>query len=229
MNKRIVGKLTKIADRYKVVTAARGKKALEDAFSSKTIAIVKYRVGLDDGDFHEVRETAEHFGVSESWVCQAQTKVEKFLFGKTSLPKQKKVKEQVTKEARLICAGVFNIHSGELRIEAETSEIKAELEEGFKRIITQVQGDRFSKMRSAVAEKARVAGRKANNTSNLAVLMAIVAIVISMVMVRDDISDGLFVSLVFGLLISVIVTITFWVRAVSFSSERRGLLKAKEL
>lgn len=56
----------------------RHEEAVEKNFSPKTVGIVKFRVGLEDGTPHSMKDTATYFDVSTAWVGKATKDIADF-------------------------------------------------------------------------------------------------------------------------------------------------------
>jgi hypothetical protein len=233
MNKRIVGKLNKIAERFKLVETAKGIKELEEMFSSKTIAIVKYRVGLDNGQMHSVEETAKAFKVSESWVLQAQKKIENYVFGKTT-GKKRAVKKVVAKKAvvpaepkpaKLTMVGSFNMATGEVNIEMADSNLNDESKEALTQLFKMVYEDTKGRTVAKMRKEAHDITTSADSKGLIGILLILVGIVIEFGVVFW--SQSIIATI--GGLVLMAVGVVKLITANSLSSEARGLRRASRM
>lgn len=233
MNKRIVGKLNKIAERFKLVETAKGIKELEEMFSSKTIAIVKYRVGLDNGQMHSVEETAKAFKVSESWVLQAQKKIENYVFGKTT-GKKRAVRKAVAKKsvapaepkpAKLAMVGSFNMATGEVNIEMADSNLNDESKEALTQLFKMVYEDTKGRTIATMRKEAHEIQQKADSMGWVAVVLVIIGAIIefgSIVWLSSIVGT-------IGGLVLLIIGVVKSINATNLSAEARGLRRASRM
>lgn len=230
MNKRIVGKLNKIAERFKLIETAKGIKELEEMFSSKTIAIVKHRIGLDDGQLHSVEETAKAFDVSESWVLQAQKKIENYVFGKTTGKKRvaKKAvakKTEAPREAKLMIAGSFNMATGEVKVEMADAEIDDKTKDALTDLFKMVYEDTKGRSQAVIRKEAYELQEQADRKSSVAFILIVIGAIIE---VAALVWLNSIVGTIGGLVV-LAVGVVKSITATSLSSEARGLRRASRM
>lgn len=151
MNKAVNKRLDDLA-----AAISRHEEAVEQKFNQKTVAIVKYRTGLEGGRKHELAETAAYFKVSTTWVGKAMRDVTAYC---EELDKQTPKATETVGNAT-VTPLVATIQDGRVKVEGGNKLLAAEVQSDL-----QVMLDQQAKQAKGLQEIARQAKEAQDNMS----------------------------------------------------------------
>lgn len=213
MNKTTVKRLNKIAEDMQ-----RHEEAIERKMNTKTVAIVKFRVGLEDGVPHSILDTATYFDVSDTWVSACTRKVQKLV---VELDKQ-----QPKPEPSKVGVMTATIKDGVVEVKHNDPAIGEEIRNTLQGMVDEQTNVRNSKME--IAHEAHVLQGKANTKGFVAFMAMILALVIGLVTaIKTPELTAIQVSLGYlGTAFIAFLGLIQYVLGVSCMSKRNGLLSA---
>lgn len=236
MNKATVAKLEKLNALFK-----RHEEAIEQKFSAKQTAIIRYRIGAEDNTLHELVEVADHFKCSISYVTKVVRDITTFakdLDKKRAKRVDKPVKKvPVQTEEKEVGVRVAimsaKIENGKVTVKHKNPEVAAAVQADLQKMVDEAEAcgecDACvgNKTKMSIAEDARKLGRKAESRGVFSFLAFISALLIAVAITvkADDLTDA---QVAFGYLLVAGVAfagLMAYISGVSYMGKRNGLLE----
>lgn len=233
MNKATVAKLEKLNKRFH-----KHEEAIEENFSAKQVAIVRYRIGAEDNALHELKDVAAHFKCSVSYVTKVIRDITDFCiemdkkYPKTPKKGQTKQKEDGVKVAVMSA----KIVDGKVTVQHSDPELAKQVEHDLQEMVdTTMRGEGCGECpacvhntRMELGQKAMKLQSKATNRAFWAFMALIFALVLAVVVTvkTSELTAGQ-AAAGYGLVAVVaLFGLISYISGVSLIGKRNGLLEA---
>lgn len=237
MNKSVKKRLADLRE-----ALGRHEEAAEKHFSAKTVAIVKYRVGAEDGAVHEMEDTAKHFNVSTTWVGKATKQISDFcaeLDKKVTKKAVKKTARKVPVQSEEKESGVriaimsAKIENGKVTVKHADPKVAAMVQEDLQKMLDEAkpcgecEACVGNKTKMEIAEEARRLNNKAGSRGAWAFIALISALLLGLVVTAKS---GELTSMQVAVGYGLVALISFaglvsYISGVSYLGKRNGLLE----
>lgn len=238
MNKATVKKLEKLHKGFK-----KHEEAIEQNFTAKQTAIVRYRIGAEDNALHELKDVAAHFKCSVSYITKVIRDVTDFI---TEMEKGRNVKKypkqtrKNTPEAKedgvKVAVMTAKIENGKVTVKCADPEVQKQVQADLQEMVdkTMRQGGCgecracINNRRMELGQKAMKLQKQAEDKNFFAWMCVVVAFVIALITTvkLPVISDGMAAWLYGATALVAFVGLMKYIGSVSLTSKRNGLLEA---
>lgn len=214
MNKTTVKKLEQLGNDF-----LGNEESIEQKFTAKQVAIMRYRLGIEGGRKHELSEVAQHFDCSVSYVTKIMRKLAEYVAKAEPASDTTKVG---------VMSGKID-EDGNVLVEGPDPEAAKELQKSVQNVVDAINHkEKLNESMGEVAKQAKDLQRQASRRALWSVILMIVATVFLMIgFVRADAADALRTFVTFSVAaVAAAIALIVYVSGVAKINRCAGLIDA---